>query len=125
MKFEIELPLPPKELSPNARVHYYKKAKIVKECRNLAYRLTIEMLKIYMIEPPKSKSSEIRRIFYFRTNTRRDADNWNIMTKHYIDGVVDAGLLYDDSTREVTYLASEFNIDKKYPRLILIVEIKE
>ena len=108
----IVLPLPDKCLSPNARVHWAKKAKVVKAYRERAKWFC--SLEVYRLKKPWQKAKYTAR-FYFPDNRRRDADNAIASIKSALDGVADAGLVVNDSG--LWPERPEFHIDKENPRL--------
>lgn len=57
--------------------------------------------------------------YYFRTRHRRDPDNYS--GKFLLDGLVEAGVIEDDSFNHVD-LRIEGGYDKDNPRTILIIE---
>lgn len=82
----IELPWPPKELNPNARIHHLAKARHAKVYREAAYWLT---------EWSKAKAPADGRIMLkvsFRPpdKRRRDLDNMLSSIKAGLDGIADA-----------------------------------
>lgn len=86
---EITLPWPDKRLSPNARVHWAVKAKLVKEARHIG--------KINALTTPSAppnlmlfKDQKITYIFHPPTKHKRDDDNFKAMMKSFRDGVADA-----------------------------------
>jgi Holliday junction resolvase RusA-like endonuclease len=125
MLLEVVLPLPDKKLSPNARPHYMALHKAKKKARFISKAETLDALHRYYREfglpfkKPLLETAEIKRVFFFKVNRRRDPDNLDASTKAYIDGLRDAGLLADDD--KITYLPTEVNIDKERPRLVLKV----
>lgn len=50
-------------------------------------------------------------------NARRDLDNIRFAAKFILDGLVVAGVLWDDSRRYVGMLSDSFAIDKRNPRV--------
>lgn len=56
---------------------------------------------------------------YFKS---RPIDPDNIMSKVYIDGLVDAGVIKDDSMQYVGRVILESHIDKHQPRVEIVVE---
>jgi crossover junction endodeoxyribonuclease RusA len=111
MSNTITLPLPSRNLSPNARVHWSKLANFKKQARRLA---ALEAFDQYMIGAP---FKGYRLDFYWPTKRRRDKDNATAMCKAYLDGVADA-LGQDDS--EWDFDGVRFAIDKENPRLEII-----
>lgn len=91
----IDLPWPPKELSPNARVHWTKKAKAAK-----AYRLECFILaKAAGITAPEGKI--LLTVEFFPPSRRAyDDDNLLARMKSARDGIADA--LGVDDRRFVT-----------------------
>lgn len=87
----IELPWPPKELSPNAREHFRVKAAAAKEYRNQAYWLAVGKL------TAPGDPIWVSMTFYPPDKRRRDLDNMFASTKAALDGIADA-LGVDDQT---------------------------
>lgn len=108
----IILPLPDKCLSPNARVHWAKKAKAASHYRNRA-KLDC-FIKANRVRMSWEKASYKAR-FYFPDARRRDADNAIASIKSALDGVADAGLVVNDSG--LWPERPEFFVDKENPRL--------
>ena len=98
----IDLPWPPKELSPNARVHWTKKAKAAK-----AYRMECFILaKASGVKAPTGRVA-LSIEFVPPDRRRRDDDNCLACFKAGRDGIADA-LGIDDSNFVTTlWLASE------------------
>ena len=97
----VDLPWPPKELSPNARVHWTKKAKAAK-----AYRLECFILaKAAGITAPEGK---ILWTVEFFPPTRRAYDDDNLLArmKSARDGIADA-LGVDDKRFVTQFSVSE------------------
>jgi crossover junction endodeoxyribonuclease RusA len=90
----ITLPLPDKCLSPNARVHWAKKAKVVKSYREVAQWAAFKKMNP---SPVKWQNATYKALFYFPDARRRDADNAIASIKSALDGVADAGLVVNDS----------------------------
>jgi crossover junction endodeoxyribonuclease RusA len=81
----IVLPWPPKELSPNARVHFRAKAAAVKAYRETAYWLA----KAKPLAMPEG-SIALRFDFHPPDKRRRDLDNMLASIKAGVDGIADA-----------------------------------
>ena len=90
---KITLPLPSKQLSPNARCHWRVKSKAVKAARTLAYCEAINA----GCAGEKWKSATMQATFYFNLNRGRDKDNAASSLKSHIDGITLAGLLVNDT----------------------------
>ena len=111
MSKTITLPLPSRNLSPNARVHWSKLALFKGSARRLA---ALETWNQYMIGAP---FKGYRLDFYWPTKRRRDKDNAAAMCKAYLDGVADC-TGQDDSEWE--FYGVRFAIDKENPRLEIV-----
>lgn len=115
----LTLPLPPRELSPNARVHWRKKAAITARCRENAYWETLsfestEWEHLY-------KTATMQATFYWPTKHRRDVLNAESSLKAYIDGIVDSGMIPDDDHLHLTHLPTVFEYDKTSPRVEITI----
>lgn len=87
----IELPWPPKELSPNARIHHMEKAKATKAYRETAYWLTAahgEFRGAANLLP--EGEVKLRIEFYPPDRRRRDLDGMFSSIKAGLDGIADA-----------------------------------
>lgn len=91
----VSLPLPAKELSPNARVHWRVKAKHTKAARDYANAAARRFNR------PMWKAARVRCVFTFGDSRRRDKDNLLASMKAYFDGLADAGVVENDS--QLTY----------------------
>lgn len=103
-QFVIDLPLPPIECSPNARVHWGKKARAVREYREACGYLVVKQLGRrraqgqitidldFFLAKPKFPDGLCRP---------RDEDNAIACAKVGIDSLRDSGLITDDSKKHV------------------------
>lgn len=87
----MKLPWPPKELSPNSRTHWAKKAKITK-----AYRTECGWITRQSRKKATPGLIDVHITFCPPDKRRRDIDNMLASCKGLIDGVAD-GLGVDDS----------------------------
>ena len=93
----LSLPWPHKDLSPNARVHWRPRAKVIKAARTEAYALMFagmtlrERGRLYLREKLR-----VSFTFHPKDKRRRDVDNLISSTKAHRDGIADA-LGIDDS----------------------------
>ena len=115
--FHITLPLPAKELSPNARCHWGTKAVKTREARITAWAGAMAIL--WHDDSPRGEKAMSQLTFYFKTKRRRDADNLLASCKAYFDGLVDAGILADDSG--LGHFPIIFHKDKDDPRLEITI----
>lgn len=97
----LALPWPPKELSPNARAHWRKKAKAAKSYRTTCHIMT----KQARIVAPEGKVHLVLT-FCPPDRRRRDDDNCLASMKSGRDGIADA-LGIDDSRFETTIRMGE------------------
>lgn len=120
----ITLPLPTRNLSPNARCHWAVKAREVKVYRALAHwRATKEMQRdlasrgavFGAVLPMRLDRATVRLTFYWPDKRRRDRDNALASMKSAMDGFTDAGVWGDDSG--VTFLPIAFEVDRASPRV--------
>jgi Holliday junction resolvase RusA-like endonuclease len=96
-KIEITLPLPPKEMCPNARKHWRAKMKPKKKQREDAFhaaRYRLMCSREFMNGPPRWRFAECQATFYMPR--RRDGDNLIAWLKATFDGLQDAGIIEND-----------------------------
>ena len=92
----VVLPWPCRELSPNARVHWAKKARAAKTYG------TIAAFEASQLKRPKGlKCVRVVIEFYPPDNRRRDLDNMLASMKPAIDGIA-AAIGVDDSKWEIS-----------------------
>ncbi|MCA9174277.1 MAG: RusA family crossover junction endodeoxyribonuclease [Planctomycetales bacterium] len=119
---EIDLPLPPRELSPNFRstTHHAKASATRKYRRLVAQIATIARLEA-KLSPPPPWAAAIIRVRHYRRDNRSVQDRDNILAslKSAFDGLTDAMVLSDD--RDVAFLPVERLIDRSHPRVELSV----
>lgn len=116
----ITLPLPPKELSPNARVHWAGKARKVKYYRGRAWA---ESLAVQGRRTRKWKRATVQATFYHRDKRRRDKDNLLASLKSAFDGIADADVVENDAG--LTHLPVECEVDKSNPRVVITVAAEQ
>jgi len=63
--------------------------------------------------------AEVQVVYYFRTNRRRDQDNF--APKLLLDAMREAGILADDNAEALRLLPVEFRVDKQRPRTEVFV----
>lgn len=117
--YTITLPLPHKHLSPNARPHWRAKAMAVKVYRSLTGLTATGILTGQANLRPMWKAATVQGRAFFKDARRRDKDNILASLKAAFDGLKDAGLIEDDSG--LTHLPMEVLVDKKNPRIELVV----
>lgn len=98
----IELPWPPKELSPNARMHWARKGRIAKKYRDDCYFLTIA-------SGAKASADEFILDIEFIPPDRRKRDDDNCLAsfKAGRDGIADALGIDDNRFRTLLTVSRE------------------
>ncbi len=96
----IVLPdLPPREANPNSNTHYYARSKVRREQHE-------EML-AYVLEPGRPDTpmerAHITITWRAKDKRTRDIDNLFAAMKGSIDGLVEAGVIVDDSAKHLSY----------------------
>ena len=82
----VTLPWPPKELSPNQKSHWAKKAKFAKQYRLICWALAKEA----KLEANKEGKVHLEITFFPPDKRHRDADNMVASIKSGLDGLADA-----------------------------------
>lgn len=113
----VTLPLPNPKLHAHNTGHWRGKSKLIKELRTLA---KLECRKAMKGKRPKWAKATIHYRFFFKNNRRRDAVNAKQSMKAAVDGVVDAGLIPDDSWQYLRDTGTDCSIDAKNPRTELV-----
>jgi len=113
----ITLPLPPGILSPNCPPASFGgrmgRAAATKKQKKLARKAALEA----EITTGPWELASVRVVFYHKSKSRRDPDNFMGMLKSAYDGFVDAGLLVDDDSEHLKREEPSFEIDKDSPRV--------
>jgi len=102
-KVTIDLPWPHKDLSPNARVHWGKKARAVRAARAEAHFMAI---KAHARKQLDGASISVVATFSPPDARRRDRDNMLASIKPYLDGISDQ-IGIDDSEWPIAISKSE------------------
>ena len=111
----IVLPLPPRELSPNARPHWAAKARAVQRYREAAYLSALAERPVAPLPVARVTSR-----FFFRTRRRRDRDNLLASLKPAFDGIADARVVANDAG--MIHMPVEQYVDRRDPRVEIAVE---
>jgi len=99
----VRLPWPPKELSPNAKLHWAKKAKFTKSYRHTAWALSLEA----KLRASKEGLIEMDITFYPPDKRHRDYDNMVASIKAGLDGLADALQVNDRQFRPTFKFSDE------------------
>jgi crossover junction endodeoxyribonuclease RusA len=102
MSYELTLGWPPKELSPNARTHWARKAKAAKAYRMACYVLALQA----KIIAPSDGRIHLWLDFYPPNRRARDDDNLIAAFKSGRDGLADA-LGIDDKRFQIHPLVKD------------------
>lgn len=113
----LTLPLPYKQLSPNARVNRVIKSKLVKAHRKVAHLATAALLKGNT--PGGWMKSKLEVTAYFPTYRFPDPENFMASLKAYEDGIADSGLIVND--KSLWPEEPIFAKDASRPRVILTI----
>lgn len=123
----VVLPLPPKELHPNARVHWAKKAKAAREYRRKAYFAAFEVLGGRVGDAGlKWQRATVQITWYAPSRRRTDPDNALASLKPALDGLSrphgkspGAMIVADDSG--FSFLPVRMEVDRENPRVVIEV----
>lgn len=117
LMLRIELPLPPKELSPNARVHYQVRARATREAKEQVY--------VAVLEQGRQKQFDhatVTVIFVVPNRRRRDKGNLISSAKAYLDGLVEMGVIPDDKWETIEEVYPPVKYQKGKSQTIIEVE---
>ena len=116
--FRIEMPAGLELVNANDRMHWAKKARIVRDLRTAGWACAVNA------KVPRLDRVRVTVVYQPPTASRaRDAGNWAPTGKALIDGLRDAGVLPDDNSRHVVEEA--YRIGEPYPRGRVVLEITE
>lgn len=100
----LRFPSPPPELSPNARVHWARRAKAAREYRQLVGFSALGQMQRQGL-PKAAGRVMLMIIFCHEDHRERDPDNLLASFKAGLDGLRDAGAILGDSTKHLSALA--------------------
>ena len=113
--------LPPRDASPNARVHYMKLANVKRNQKDLMIASVLELMPMDRPNEPWEKA-HLTITFRASDKRRRDLDNLLSASKAYVDGLVAAGVIVDDSSANLSY---SLYYEKSKEHAATIFDIKE
>ena len=113
--------LPPRDASPNARVHYMKLANVKRNQKDLMIASVLELMPMDRPNEPWEKA-HLTITFRASDKRRRDIDNLLSASKAYVDGLVAAGVIIDDSSDNLSF-SLYYEKDKEHAATIF--DIKE
>ena len=85
-------------------------------------RLTSEAIEAEQIDTMPWGKLSVTPTLYFKTNRRRDIDNAMGSLKSVYDGIVDSGLVPDDTQEYMKREELILDVDKNCPRVIMCIE---
>lgn len=109
----VRVPIPDSVLNPNARSHWKKIQLAKKKLRKAARKAAANQ---HLSSMPWEYAAE-RSHFYYPTKRKRDADNSLSTLKAAFDGIVDSGILTDDSG--LAHLNPVLSKDKEDPHVVI------
>lgn len=123
----LTLPFPPKELSPNSRVHWRGKAVFAARYREECGWAGMDAAfgkqegRWYTVRrgEPLTPPVEADVTFVVKDRRRRDEQNFLQMLKPAFDGLVDAGVLVDDNHEVFKVASCSFEIGE--PKVIVVL----
>lgn len=123
MEIVFELPIPGPKLSPNARVAWYATLPDKQFCRDQAELEALRFIRKWELESgfiwqPEAKAI-VQANFCFKSNRKRDKDNFGAMLKATWDGITKAKLWEDDSG--ITHLPILFTTGVQKSRVEITV----
>ncbi len=117
--YTLRLPYATPPLSLNGRMHWATKARITAEIRTF---VALSCRGIFQVVTADARMIHVELIYTPRDSRRRDRDNLVATLKPCIDGLVDAGIVPDDSPEYVTWTPPIIApADSKDPRLELSI----
>lgn len=125
-RLTITVPLPPKECQPNFHGHWRARHRAVSGTKTLpGYRSAcwaeaVTALCAARMPAPNVKAATVHVTAYYKTATRRDADNILASFKAAFDGFTDAHIWVDDCG--VTHKPVTIAKDAANPRAVIVVE---
>ena len=109
--------LPDRDLNPNKRLHHMQLYRAKRQAKDEAMALVLEQGR----PGTPYEAAHITITWVAKDKRRRDPDNLFASMKPYIDGLVDAELIADDSAKNVSYTLRYERGDKDNT----IIEVKE
>lgn len=112
----ITIPLPPRAVSPNARIHWSKKASATKSYRREAWASAVAAING---SPPRWLKAKMQVFAYFPNRRFPDPGNLMASLKAAEDGICDAGIVAND--RGLWPERPVFNVSAGAPRIEIII----
>jgi crossover junction endodeoxyribonuclease RusA len=116
----ITMPCPPKPLWQNRAGHWTKRSDAARTYRIAAHALAL--MELRGRTPPRWDKAMATLNFFWPDNIRRDVRNAEAAMKPAYDGIVDAGIITDDSADVLTHGPTRFELDREQPRVVVRIE---
>ncbi len=120
MTLVLRLPLPPKELSPNAgkKWNVHKINRITQKAQSD----TIAYVREQMPRGVPLEQATVTMTFVVPDRRDRDKDNFIAAAKPYLDGLVKAGVIMDDNWKRINTIYPDLVYQKGVSMTIIEVE---
>ena len=121
--YKLEFPYPDMRLLPNRKAHWAELMRATAEARYDAYVYCLA----YKLDKPVMDKVEIEITWYPRSRKVADIDSLLRCCKPYLDSLVDAGIILDDSPKVIKQMTLRMGeVDKLNSRTeINIEEVKD
>ena len=116
-KITIIMPLPSRYLGPNHRPQSSGAWKGISRMRKKQKEMARDKVLECFVESAPWAKAETQATFFHAVARDRDCDNFLGMLKGAHDGIVLAGLLTNDTHKELTPLPPKFEKDADFPRV--------
>lgn len=124
MALTFQLPVPDRALSPNGRAHRAVKWKAASKARSVAKAEAERVLADAKMKEPYWKKAKYTAVLFMAGRMmRQDPDNFIATLKPYIDGIADAGIVYND--RDLWPERPEFRKVERMPRVEITITPEE
>jgi hypothetical protein len=114
--YTIEIPPRTVLLNANDRPDHFRRARIVKNLRTVAHQLAV------IRRIPHLERVEITGFVHPPDGRRRDPHNWYPTLKASIDGIVDSGVILDDSSEIVVRTDMQLGDRARYLSFSLLIQ---
>ena len=121
--------MPSSELSTNSRSHWAVRARHSKAWRDhakmLGERALLEMANLHLSKSGRPLHCQLTYRIEFADKRKRDLDNLITRFKPYVDGLVDSGVLAEDSTGSISWGAHTCNTGSRFTRFAVHLQFEE
>ncbi len=116
----------PPEVAPNWTGHHMKKARATKEYRErCGWYAKMNAAEVFSDQVRRFTSPVLATTtFYVKDKRRRDMNNLDASIKALWDGIVDAGILVDDSSEHLRHAESKLVVGKERKVEVMLEEVE-